>query len=158
MHLVPLAALAALASPAFAQTATPPSAEAHLIDLERQSWAAWQKKDLAFWERHLSADHVEMDGPDGPQDRTYVLKGVATRKCAVASYDLDRFTFRQLDADTAMLVYHASQLFACGDKRIPNVGWVTSLYQRRNGRWENVLFQHMVVPPPKPPAAAPAKP
>ena len=158
MRLVPLAAAAALASPAFAQTATPPSAEAHLIDLERQSWAAWQKKDLAFWERHLSADHVEMDGPDGPQDRTYVLKGVATRKSAVASYDLDRFTFRQLDADTAMLVYHASQLFACGDKRIPNVGWVTSLYQRRNGRWENVLFQHMVVPPPKPPAAAPAKP
>lgn len=154
MRLVPLAAAAALVSPALAQTATPPGTEAHLIDLERQSWAAWQKKDLAFWERHLSADHVEMDGPDGPQDRTYVLKGVANRACAVASYDLDRFTFRQIDADTAMLVYHAAQEFACGDKRIPNIGWVTSLYQRRNGRWENVLFEHMVILPPKPPAAA----
>ena len=159
MRLVPLAIAAELAAPALAQAPPPPSGtEAQLIALERQSWLAWQKKDLAFWERHLSADHVEIDGPDGPQDRTYVLKGVANRACAVASYALDRFTFRELDADTAMLVYHAAQEFACGDKRIPNVGWVTSLYQRRNGRWENVLFQHMVIPPPKPPPAAPAKP
>jgi hypothetical protein len=149
MRLV-LAIAAALASSAGALTA-PTRTEAQLIDLEKRSWAAWQKKkDLAFWERHLSADHVEMDGPDGPQDRTYVLKGVANRACAVDSYALDRFTFRRFDADTAMLVYHASQEFACGGKRIPNVGWVTSLYQRRNGRWQNVLFEHMPVRQPKP--------
>jgi hypothetical protein len=149
MRLV-LAIAAALAFPALAQTPLPAGTEAQLIDLEKQSWAAWQKKDLAFWEQHLSADHVEIDGPDGPQDRAFVLKGVANRACAVASYDLDRFTFRQLDADTALLIYHAAQDFACGDKRIPNVGWVTSLYQRRNGRWENVLFEHLQVPSPKP--------
>ena len=58
-----------------------------------------------------------------------------------------------LGRDAAMLVYHAAQEFACGDKRIPNVGWVTSVYQRRDGRWQNVLFEHMPVPPPKPPAS-----
>ncbi len=130
------------------------SLEAHLIAREKASWAAWQSKDVAFWQRHLSADHVEIDGPDGPQDRDYVLKGVAARTCTVPTYKLGDFTFRRLGADAGMLVYKAEQEFACGDKRIPNTGWVTSLYARRNGKWENVLFEHYAVPPPKPAAAA----
>jgi len=134
-----------------AAKAPAPTVQQVLVDREKQSWAAWQSKDLAFWQRHLSADHVELDGPDGPQDRNYVLTGIAKRTCLVTTYNVDNFTFRQLAPDAAMLVYHASQEFACGDKRIPNVGWVTSVYKRRNGQWENVLFQHMEVPPPKKP-------
>lgn len=129
------------------------STEAQLIEREKQSWAAWQSQDVAFWKQHLSADHVEIDGPNGPQNRDYVINGVANRKCSVASYSLDSFTFRQLGPDAGVLVYHAAQEFACGDKRIPNSGWVTSLYQRRRGRWENVLFEHLPIPPPKPPVA-----
>ena len=49
---------------------------------------------------------------------------------------------------------YREQEFACGDKHVPNVGWVTSIYARRDGRWENVLFEHYAVPPPKPAAAA----
>lgn len=145
-----------IATAGSAQTSSEASVERRLTDLEKQSWAAWQKKDLAFWERHLSSDHVEMDGPDGPQDRNYVLKGVANRVCAVTSYTLDDFTFRSLGADAAMLVYHASQEFACGEKRVPNDGWVTSVYRQRDGRWENVLFQHVEVPGKKPQAKAKA--
>ena len=154
MRLMILAGIALASS---ASAAAPPgnSLEAQLIAREKASWAAWQSKDVAFWQRHLSADHVEIDGPDGPQDRDYVLKGVAGRTCAVTSYKVDNFTFRPLGADAAMLVYHASQEFACGDKHIPNVGWVTSTYARRNGRWENVLFEHYPVPPPKPAAIKP---
>jgi hypothetical protein len=137
-----------------AQPKAPASLEAQLIARERASWVAWQKKDVAFWRRHLSADHVEIDGPGGPQDRNYVLKGVATRTCTVPRYKLGNFTFRRLGADAGMLVYKAEQEFACGDKRIPNTGWVTSIYARRDGRWENVLFEHYAVLPAKPAAAA----
>ena len=152
MPFVSIAAAALVAtSPASAQ---PNPLEAQLIDRERQSWAAWQKQDLGFWQRHLSADHVEIDGPDGPKTRDYVLKGVANRTCSVTSYKLGDFTFRPLGADAGMLVYRASQEFACGDKHIPNVGWVTSLYRRRNGHWDNVLFEHLAVPPANPAAAA----
>src|SRR6476661_6146940 len=134
MRLIWIATTAALASsvPAFAKSS---SVEAQLIDREKASWAAWKDKDVAFWQRHLSADHVEIDGPNGPQDRDYVLKGVADRTCAVTHFNLGNFSFRQLGADTGMLVYRAEQEFACGDKRIPNIGWVTSLYRRKNGRW-----------------------
>jgi hypothetical protein len=137
-----------------AQPKAPASLEAQLIARERASWVAWQKKDVAFWRRHLSADHVEIDGSGGPQDRNYVLKGVATRTCTVPRYKLGNFTFRRLGADAGMLVYKAEQEFVCGDKRIPNTGWVTSMYARRAGRWENVLFEHYAVLPAKPAAAA----
>jgi hypothetical protein len=50
-----------------------------------------------------------------------------------------------------MLIYHATQEFACGDKHIPNAGWVTSIYRRHNGHWGNVLFEHLLIPPPKAP-------
>jgi len=153
MRLVLISALAALVATAPA-LAKPNPLETQLIAREKQSWAAWQSKDLAFWRRHLSADHVEIDGPDGPQDRNYVLNGVAGRSCTVPSYKLDHFTFRELGADAGMVVYRASQEFACGDKHIPNVGWVTSLYRRRNGHWDNVLFEHLAVPPASPAAAA----
>jgi hypothetical protein len=149
MRFVRIALIAALPLTLAARPGASP--EKALIDREKQSWAAWQSKDVAFWQRHLSADHVEMDGPNGPQDRNYVLDGVAKRTCAVASYKVDNFTYRELGPDAGMLVYHATQEFACGDKRIPNEGWVTSVYKRRAGRWENVLFEHLAVPPPKKP-------
>ena len=146
-------AAAVVATPMTSQAKSGASVEETLVAREKQSWDAWQKKDVAFWQRHLSDDHVEMDGPGGPQDRNFVMSGIANRTCAVTTYNLDKFTFRQLGRDAAMLVYHAAQEFACGDKRIPNVGWVTSVYQRRDGRWQNVLFEHMPEPPPKPPAS-----
>jgi hypothetical protein len=149
MRISYVALIAALSATSAARPPSP--VEQALIAQEKASWVAWQKQDLAFWRRHLSGDHVEIDGPNGPQDRDYVLSGVANRKCAVASYNVDNFTFRRLGADGAMLVYHAVQEFACGDRRIPNAGWVTSIYQRRNGRWENVLFEHLAVPSAKRP-------
>jgi Domain of unknown function (DUF4440) len=146
---VPIAIAAALAStaPGLAAAKPPSSLEAHLIALEKQSWEAWQKKDVPFWQRHLSGDHVEIDGPVGPQDRNYVIKGVGERSCSVDNYKVDNFQFRALGRDAGMLVYHAEQQFTCGDKHFPNVGWVTSLYRRKNGAWENVLFEHYPVPP-----------
>ena len=149
--LIAAAAAATLAPPLQSSSAT--GVRAALEARERQSWDAWQKKDIAFWQHHLSDDHVEMDGPDGPQDRNYVVNGIAKRTCAVTSYTLDSFSFRQLGRDAAMLVYHAAQEFACGDKHFPNTGWVTSVYQRRDGRWQNVLFEHLPEPPPKAAAA-----
>ena len=145
------AATALLLATSSATSSKSPSIEAQIVGRERQSWAAWQNKDVAFWKRHLSGDHVEIDSPAGPQDRNYVINGVAGRTCAVTTYNLDNFSFRQLGPNAAMVVYRATQEFACGDKRIPNTGWVTSIYRRGHGDWENVLFEHMAVPPPKPP-------
>lgn len=124
------------------------SVESTIVRLEKDSWKAWQDKDVAFWQRHLSSDHFEMDGPGPPQDKNFVVKAIRERTCTIPTYKLDQFTFRQFDRDTAALIYHASQEIVCGDRHIEDTGWVTSIYELRHGRWENVLFEHMAAPAP----------
>ena len=123
-----------------------------LIDLEKQSWAAWQKMDAAFWDRFLSDDHIEISGHAGVTGKKNVLAGIQSKLCHVVSYKVDHFTFRQLDPKTAVLVYRAEQDTTCAGIKVPSPVWATSLYQLRDGRrWQNVLYEHtpVLVPPKK---------
>ena len=141
--MVPVLLLAAAA----AQLTT----EQKLISLETQSWASWQKMDASFWEQFLSDDHVEISGYAGAVGKKAVIDGIRSRGCHVASYKVDHFTFRQLDSDTAVLVYRAEQDTTCGGIKVPSPVWATSLYQLRDGRWQNVLYEHtpVLTPPAK---------
>jgi hypothetical protein len=136
-----------LASAAAAQSTT----EQKLIDLETQSWASWQKMDADFWDRFLSDDHIEISGYVGATGKKDVIGGIRSKVCHVASYKVDHFTFRQLDAQTAVLVYRAQQDTTCGEIKVPSPVWATSLYQLRGGRWQNVLYEHtpVLTPPAK---------
>lgn len=118
---------------------------AEVVAQEKSSWRAWQTRDIAFWQRHLSADHIDIDGLGGPVGKDEVIKGIATRKCNVTSYDLSDFMVRQPNSNTIILVYRAAQNFDCGRGAMPMVGWITSVYEHRNHRWQNVLFEHLPV-------------
>jgi hypothetical protein len=133
-----------------AAAAAAPSTEQKLIDLETQSWAAWQKMDAGFWDRFLSDDHIEVSGYAGAVGKKAVIDGIRSRVCHVASYKVDHFTFHQLDPDTAVLVYRAEQDTTCGGIKVPSPVWATSVYQLRGGRWQNVVYEHTpVLAPPK---------
>lgn len=124
-----------------ASAAVPPDdVVATLTALEKQSWAAWQARDAAFFDSFLSADHVEV-GFGGPAPREAVLAVVGSPACRVESYSVDRFSATAIDADTVLLVYHAAQSTTCGGKPVPSPVWVSSLYARRDGRWRNVMYQ-----------------
>ena len=124
--------------------------EQTLIAMERQSWVAWQRQDVEFWRGFLSEDHVEVHNMIGATGREQVISGIARRLCTVSDYALDHFTFRRFGADTALLVYRAAQTTECGGHRVPSPVWATSLYQRRHGRWVNVLYVHTPIPSPPP--------
>jgi hypothetical protein len=128
-----------------------PTTEQTLIDLETRSWAAWQKMDAGFWDRFLSDDHIEVSGYAGATGKKSVIAGIQSKVCHVASYKVDHFTFRQLDPKTAVLVYRAEQDTTCGGIKVPSPVWATSLYQLRDGRWQNVLYEHtpVLTPPAK---------
>ncbi|HEY0411625.1 MAG TPA: nuclear transport factor 2 family protein [Allosphingosinicella sp.] len=144
-----LAALLLGAAPTPA--AAPDPLEAQLIALEKESWAAWQGQDVAFWQRFLSDDHVELNAFVGAVGKKEVIAGIAGRQCRVASWKVDGFTYRRFDASTALLVYRAEQDTKCGAFVVPSPVWVTSLYQKRGGRWLNLLYGHTPIPPrPKP--------
>jgi hypothetical protein len=120
--------------------------ERHLIDLEKQSWSAWQNRDVAFWQSFLSDDHVELDQSRGMIAKKDVIAGIAKGVCHVARYTVDRFSFRRFDARTALLVYRAAQETRCGNFIVPSPVWATSLYQKRGGRWVNVLYGQTPIP------------
>jgi hypothetical protein len=147
-----LCGLGVCASPAAAAPAADSARlEQALIAMERDSWRAWQQHDVPFWEKFLSDDHVEVHMGLGATGREQVIAGIASQACTVAGYTLDRFTFRRLSKDTALLVYRAAQDTSCGGHKVPSPVWATSLFQKRDGRWENVLYVHTPIPN-RPPA------
>src|SRR5438067_5907029 len=84
-----------------------------LIKLEKQSWAAWQKRDGQFFQTFLSDDHVEV-GSSGLTNKAQVVAFVGSPVCVVKSYTVDRFELTAFDAHTALLTYHAAQETTCG--------------------------------------------
>ena len=115
--------------------------EAELTAMEQASWVAWQGHDAAFFERFLSDDHVEMQpGPAGKAGVVAAVRG----GCVVKSYTVDRFSLTRFSADTALLTYRAAQDTTCGTAphsgHVPSPVWATSLFVRRDGRWQNALY------------------
>jgi hypothetical protein len=147
--------IAALLTAATAAQAQSPSLSDTLIALEKQSWVAWQGHDGDFFDHFLSDDHVEMQG-GGPGSKAAVVAGVRGG-CTVKSYALDHFQVVQFSADTALLTYRSEQDTTCGPNAVPvpSPVWATSLFVKRDGRWQNALYVHSPAPrarPPQPPA------
>ena len=111
-----------------------------LINLEKQSWEAWKKRDGKFFQEFLSDDHVEV-GFGGLTNKAAVVAGVSSPICVVKSYTVDKFDLKRFDANTALLTYHAQQDTACNGNPVPSPVWVSSLYIRRGTRWRNALYQ-----------------
>jgi len=114
--------------------------ESTLTGLEKQSWEAWQKRDGRYFEGFLSDDHVDVHA-GGPAGKKAVVAGVASPICVVKSYSVTDFRLTPLGSDTALLVYRAEQDTTCGGQLVPSPSWVSSVYVRRDGRWQNALFQ-----------------
>ncbi len=149
MRLVCLAAVILVTIVPVALGAAEPSApvgispidEKVIRDLEMQSWVAWKDHDAAFFERFLSADHVDVHGY-GIAGKAAVVDGVRGASCVVQSYSLGPFSLTAVSADAVLVTYRAEQNTSCGEQKVPSPVWATSLYARRAGEWVNVLYQH----------------
>jgi hypothetical protein len=111
-----------------------------LVQLEKQSWEAWQKRDGKFYENFLSDDHVEI-GSGGRSSKTEVANFVGSPVCVVKSYAVRDFELTMFNDQAALLTYHAEQDTTCHGKTVPSPGWISSLYVKRKGRWLNALYQ-----------------
>ena len=111
-----------------------------LVDLEKQFWVAWKAHDARFFEDFLADDHVEI-GPRGLTNKAAVVAGVGSPVCKVNSYAVGDFRFTRIADNTAVLNYRAEQKTTCGNVSIPSPAWATSVYVKRDGKWQNVLYQ-----------------
>jgi hypothetical protein len=117
-----------------------------LTDLETKSWVAWQGHDGKYFDGFLSDDHVEV-GFAGPVGKKSVVAGIAGGACTVASYKVGEMQYSRIAEDTAVLVYRAEQDTKCGGVAVPSPVWATSVFVKRNGRWQNFLYQHSTAAP-----------
>jgi len=111
-----------------------------LINLEKQSWEAWKKRDGKFFQEFLSDDHVEM-GSSGAATKAQIVAFVASPVCIINSYSIDRFELKMLKPDIALLTYHAAQDTTCSGVAVPSPAWASSLYVKRGDRWLNAFYQ-----------------
>jgi hypothetical protein len=111
-----------------------------LVNLERQSWEAWKRRDGKFYQDFLSDDHLEVGG-GGVGDKSEIVAFVGSPTCVIKKYSVDNFKLTVFDAHTALLTYHAAQDTTCGGKAVPSPVWVSSLYVRRANRWLNASYQ-----------------
>jgi hypothetical protein len=111
-----------------------------LITLEKRSWDAWKARDGSFYQKFLSDDHVEV-GSGGTSKKSEIVSFVGSPVCTIKSYAVDQFSLTMIDPKTALLTYHAEQDSTCNGRPVPSPAWVSSLYVKRIGRWQNVLYQ-----------------
>src|SRR3954463_16147451 len=124
----------------FAQQKVHSSLETQLTAMEKHSWEAWQKRDGKFYENFLSDDHVEIGG-SGLSTKKEVAQFVGSPACVGKSYSLRDFQLTPFNAETALLTYHAEQDTTCHGRVVPSPVWVSSLYVKRKGKWQNALYQ-----------------
>jgi len=118
--------------------------EASIRELENRSWAAWKMRDGAFFERVLSEDHVDLHA-NGLSGKAVVVAGVRSTECVVRSYALGPYSMTVVTADSVLVTYRAEQDSACAGRKVASPVWATSLYARRSGRWQNVMYSHTPV-------------
>ena len=118
---------------------TPDSIKEKLIALEKQSREAWKNQDANFFSHFLSDDHIEL-GFYGASTKKDVVSFIASHACKVQSYSVDKFSVKMLDTNIVVLTYWAEQETVCNSK-VPSPVWVSSIYIKRNGNWENAFYQ-----------------
>jgi len=149
LRITALAALAVVLAGCAATNALKPyeneaAVQDRLVAMEKQSWVAWQQHDASYFSSLLSDDHIDV-GPTGFADKAAVVNAVRGGGCTVQSYSVEDFRVRRVADDAMMVMYRASQNTTCNGAAVPSPASVTSVYARRNGRWQNVLFQQTPV-------------
>jgi len=137
----------ACAAPALGQGPRPRggnsgSLKATLLQLEKDTWRAWEKSDRKFFDKVLSVESIQVS-PSGVDDRAAMLNNIAPGRCEVRSWSIDDSTVKlmMLDADAAVLTYKASQDATCGGQAVPATVWATSIFVRRGRAWQSAHHQ-----------------
>ena len=108
-----------------------------IIALEKQAWESWKNKDIDFFKTLLAEDAISVNS-GGVFDKPQILEFYAS--CEVKSYSLDDFKFRMLDKNSALITFKAKQNANCDGEKNPSNVRVSSVYVKRNGKWQNMLY------------------
>jgi hypothetical protein len=131
------AALAAISS---AQSKAPKTVADQLEKMERQAWDAFGRGDGKFFEGFYSSDATQID-PNGIMTRKEAIAAISTKPCELKNYSINNFKVTMLNATTAFVTYNATQDASCGGQKVPDKLLASSVYVKRNGKWQGALHQ-----------------
>ena len=132
--------IAAFGSGAAAQSKAPRSVTDQLEKMEREAWDAFGRGDGKFFEGFYSSDATQID-PNGIMTRKEAIAAISTKPCELKNYSINNFKVTMLNASTAFVTYAATQDATCGGRKVPEKLVASSVYVKRNGKWQGALHQ-----------------
>ena len=111
-----------------------------LEKMERQAWDAFGRGDGKFFDGFYSSDAAQID-PNGIMTRKEAIAAISTKPCELKSYSFNNFKVTMLNATTAFVTYAATQDATCGGQKVPEKLLASSVYVKRNGKWQGALHQ-----------------
>jgi hypothetical protein len=138
--LFALIIVAGSAMAASAQVKASKAVSDQLEKMERQAWDAFGRGDGKFFEGFYSTDAIQID-PNGILTRKEAIAGISSKPCELKGYSFSNFRVTVLNATTAFVTYSATQDAACGGQKVPDKLFASSVYVKRNGKWQGALHQ-----------------
>ena len=132
--------IAAFAAVGTAQSKAPKSVTDQLEKMERQAWDAFGRGDGKFFEGFYSSDATQID-PNGIMTRKEAIAAISTKPCELKNYSINKFKVTMLSPSTAFVTYSATQDATCGGQKVPEKLVASSVYVKRNGKWQGALHQ-----------------
>lgn len=139
-----LLVLLSVAGSSYAQTADKPDA---IIAQENAFWKAYSEANTADLSKLFSPEFINVEEQLMNRDQVLVFVGQFHQHCTLAPVKLLDPHVVFLSADVATVVYHATETPTCGNQTTSGDTNITTVWVRRNGRWQMHLHTEYAVPP-----------
>jgi len=143
--ILALCLLLVAALPASAQDADKDAALlAQLTQMEKDSWEAVMKGDRKFFDSYLAQDSMWVLADGTMVDRESYMKGLSNIQ--VKKYTMGPTSLRRITDDVALILYRVSyEAIQDGHKELFSDIESSSLYVRREGKWQESFYQETPV-------------
>jgi hypothetical protein len=124
-----------------------------LLGMERQFWEAWKNNDVKPYEEHTAAGSfgISVEGL-GMRDEMLQQMKSQPNPCKVNSYTVDDASARvmNLGNEKYLVAYQATVDAVCGGQKIPDTWWVSTIWEKKGGKWMALFHQEtpVMMPPP----------
>lgn len=115
--------------------------EKKIIEMEKQLWQAWQDKKGQPFRDMLTKDSIGVSPMGVTRGAETAAAEMEKGMCAVKSWEIHDPKVDWIDKNTALVTYHAVQDATCGDQKIPEAIWASSLWVKQKNKWMAAFHQ-----------------
>jgi len=133
-----------LSFPLLAQTVNTPD---EIIKQENAFWQAYVAGNVSDLSKLLLPDFVNVEAQIWSRNQLLTFVKQFHQKCTLAPVRIVDPQVTFLAPEIATLVYHATETPACGSRTLSGETNISTVWLRRDGRWQIHLHTEYAVPP-----------